>query len=65
MGMATGLGVADQRPIYMEMFEQRITEQVVFNICLGKNGGFMQIGGYNTDRMLEDISWFAMFDHTN
>jgi len=32
----------------------------MFTICLGKNGGFFQIGGYNAEKYLEPLSWNKM-----
>jgi hypothetical protein len=32
----------------------------MFTMCLGKNGGILGIGGYNTDKHLEAIKWFPM-----
>ena len=45
-------------PIYEAMFKDGIVKQRMFNICLGKDGGFMQVGGYDRDLLLEDVKWF-------
>ena len=29
------------------MFEQKIIEKRIFSMCLGKNGGYIQMGGYD------------------
>jgi len=29
----------------------------MFTLCLGKNGGYFQIGGYNQDKHMEEIMW--------
>lgn len=34
-------------PIYEVMFEQELIEQKMFSLCMGKNGGYVQIGGYD------------------
>lgn len=50
------LGLSSQRPemnlnrfepIYDVMHEQGIIEKRQFSMCLGKNGGYFQIGGYD------------------
>jgi len=53
MGMSHGLSVAAQKPIYQSIFDANIVPKLMFNICLGKNGGYFQIGGYNEDNHLE------------
>jgi Eukaryotic aspartyl protease len=35
------------RPIFDVMYEQKIIEKRMFSLCLGKNGGYFQIGGYD------------------
>ena len=47
-----------EEPIYDSMFKAGITSSKIFNICLGKNGGYFQVGGYNTDKHLEPVKWF-------
>jgi len=32
----------------------------MFTICLGKNGGFFDVGGFNTEKHLEEVMWFKM-----
>jgi len=32
----------------------------MFGLCLGKDGGLMQIGGYNEGNHLHDIVWMNM-----
>ena len=34
-------------PVYDVMFEQKIIDKRQFAMCLGKNGGYMQMGGYD------------------
>lgn len=34
------------KPIYNVLFEQGLIQQRQFTLCLGKNDGYMQIGGY-------------------
>jgi hypothetical protein len=35
----------------------------MFTICLGKNGGFFDVGGFNSDKHLQDVMWFDMLQH--
>jgi hypothetical protein len=35
----------------------------MFSICLGKNGGFFDVGGFNTEKHLQDVMWFEMMQH--
>mmetsp|Transcript_17053 Transcript_17053/g.22968 ORF Transcript_17053/g.22968 Transcript_17053/m.22968 type:complete len:85 (+) Transcript_17053:676-930(+) len=42
-------------PIYDVMKEQNIIEERVFSMCLGKNGGYFQIGGYDQTGHLVDM----------
>ena len=58
MGMSSGLGVKTQVPIYEAMMKSGIISKNMFNICLGKDGGYFQIGGYNTDYLLSETRWF-------
>jgi len=64
MGMSSGLSVAAQKPIYLALYDAQIVPKLMFNICLGKNGGYFQIGGYNEDNHLEEISWLPMSANT-
>jgi hypothetical protein len=41
MGMSKNLGITDQVPIYEAMYKSGVVDKKVFNICLGKNGGWM------------------------
>jgi hypothetical protein len=36
------------RPIFDVMFEQKLIEKKMFTLCLGKDGGYFQIGGYDS-----------------
>jgi hypothetical protein len=61
MGMGKRSGsIYSQIPIYESMKTQGITEKLMFNICLGKNGGWMQIGGYEQEKLLEKPKWFKL-----
>lgn len=54
------MSVVGEVPIYQAMFDAGIVNQLMFNICLGRNGGYFQIGGFNTDHHLEPVKWFNM-----
>lgn len=45
------------KPIYEVMKEANLIEKRMFTLCLGKNGGYFQIGGYDSTNHLEDIQW--------
>ena len=49
LGMSRGGGNAKNlfTPIYEVMYQKGIIEKKMFSICLGKNGGYTQIGGYD------------------
>jgi hypothetical protein len=32
----------------------------MFSLCLGKNGGYFQIGGYDGTNHLEDVEWVPL-----
>lgn len=49
-------------PIYDVMFEQKIIEKREFSMCLGKNGGYIQIGGYDGTAHLEDVQWIKILN---
>ena len=39
------------------MKENNLIENRMFALCLGKNGGYFQIGGYDKQGHLEDVQW--------
>ena len=47
-------------PIYEVMYQKGIIEKKMFSICLGKNGGYTQIGGYDCQGHLENVTWVSM-----
>ena len=57
MGMSHGLSIKNQKPIYEALYDANLIDSKMFTICLGKNGGFFQIGGYNSESFLEPIVW--------
>ena len=47
------------------MKEQGIIEKRTFSMCLGKNGGYFQMGGYDKtghldDEANSDVTWMLM-----
>lgn len=60
MGMSHNLDFHGQKPIYEAMFDAGVIPKKMFNICLGKNGGFFQFGGYQQELLLEDVRWIKM-----
>ena len=62
MGMAHTMAISSQMPIYEAMFRSQVISKRMFNICLGKNGGYFQVGGYNRKNHTEPIKWFSMID---
>jgi len=55
-------------PVYDVMKEQGIIEDRIFSMCLGKNGGYFQIGGYDktghlvdpTRENSRDVTWIPL-----
>ena len=37
----------------------------MFSICLGKNGGYSQIGGYDCQGHLENVTWISMLENSD
>lgn len=60
LGMGTGFdhGIEGEKPIYEAMIDAKIIRQRMFTICLGLNGGYFQIGGFNTAHHVEPINWY-------
>ena len=43
------------------MRDQNLVEKRMFALCLGKNGGYMQIGGYDKTGFIdEDVTWMPL-----
>jgi len=45
------------KPIYEVMYDNHLIEKRMFSLCLGKNGGSFQIGGYDSDNHISEIQW--------
>ena len=67
LGMSRGGGNAKNlfTPIYDVMFSQGLIEKRMFSICLGKNGGYSQIGGYDCQGHLENVTWVPMLENSD
>ena len=55
-------------PIYEAMFEQKLIEKRQFSMCLGKNGGYFQIGGHDKTGYIEARSedkWIKLLYRNN
>lgn len=43
------------------MKETNLIEKRMFSLCLGKNGGYFQIGGYDgTSHLEEEVKWIPL-----
>ena len=43
------------------MLDQGIIDKMMFCMCLGKNGGYLQLGGYDKQGFMEDdVTWVNM-----
>ena len=52
-------------PIYNVMYDTGLIAARQFGLCLGKNGGYMQIGGYDGQGHIEkDLTWAPMLSRT-
>ena len=47
LGFTRSSPQAAMRPIFEVMKDEGLVESKMFAICLGKNGGYLQIGGYD------------------
>jgi len=50
MGLTRGSGHI--KPIYTQLYEQKLVENNEFSLCLGKNGGKFSIGGFNESLLI-------------
>lgn len=64
LGLAYGVPSKNFEPIYETMYNAGLIEQQVFSLCLGKNGGYFQLGGFDgTDQIEEDVTWVKLSSH--
>eukprot|EP00347_Sterkiella_histriomuscorum_P001127 403373223 len=45
------------KPIFEVMKDAHLIEKKMFTLCLGKNGGYFQIGGYDSTNHMEEVQW--------
>mmetsp|Transcript_4239 Transcript_4239/g.7187 ORF Transcript_4239/g.7187 Transcript_4239/m.7187 type:complete len:409 (+) Transcript_4239:398-1624(+) len=64
LGMSQRIGVWEQKPIYEAMYSANVTQKRMFSMCLGKDGGFMQVGGFNEERHIEQVEWMPLTHNT-
>jgi hypothetical protein len=57
LGMARSSGNNLFRPIYDVMHDKGIIEKRMFSLCMGKNGGYLQLGGFDSTGHLEPVQW--------
>lgn len=51
------------RPIFKIMKEKQLIPKEMFSLCLGKNGGYFQIGGYDgTNHIANEITWIPTWE---
>lgn len=61
LGMTKGNTNVHMMPIVDAMFDAHIIQQKVFSLCLGKNGGYFQIGGYDeTSHLVNKVKWVPL-----
>ena len=55
------------RPIFEVMKEQGLIEERVFALCLGKNGGYFQLGGTDNSGQIpgQEVQWAPMLPTSN
>lgn len=61
LGMTRASGNMHMKPIFDVMYDAHLIEKRMFSLCLGKNGGYFQIGGYDaTSHLSEKVQWVPM-----
>lgn len=51
------------RPIFEVMKEKQLIAHEMFSLCLGKNGGYFQIGGYDgTNHISNEVTWIPTWE---
>ena len=64
MSMSTPYGNSNKFvPIYKVMYDDGLIEKLMFTLCLGKNGGYFQMGGFDGTGFLEtEPAWVQIND---
>lgn len=53
-------------PIYKVMYDDGLIEKLMFTLCLGRNGGYFQIGGFDGTGFLEtEPAWVPIIDRNS
>lgn len=42
------------------MFSEGIIDKKMFSLCLGKDGGYFKIGGFDPEKHIESVKWLKM-----
>ena len=59
--MTKGTPNANMRPIFDVMYDQHLIEHKMFSLCLGKDGGYFQLGGFDaTSHLTKNVSWIPL-----
>jgi hypothetical protein len=53
------------KPIFDVMKEKGVIEKRMFSICLGKDGGYFQLGGYDGRSHLSEVQWAPLLNYGN
>ncbi|CDW82204.1 aspartic protease pm5 [Stylonychia lemnae] len=62
LGMMKDVGHPLMKPIFQAMHEKHLIEKQLFTLCLGKNGGYFQIGGYDKQSHISEIQWIPLLN---
>jgi len=53
-------------PIYKVMHDNGLIEKVMFTLCLGRNGGYFQVGGFDgTGFIEEEPTWIDLISRNS
>ncbi len=64
LGMTRSNSASTQmRPIFELMKEKQLITTQMFSLCLGKNGGYFQIGGFDgTSHISNEVTWIPTWE---
>lgn len=51
--------------IYKQMKKAGIIDKLMFTLCLGQNGGYLQFGGYSKQGFTKPLSWINFTEHAD
>ena len=50
-------------PIYKVMYDQNLIEKLMFTLCLGRNGGYFQLGGFDGSGFIQkEPAWVPLLN---